>query len=375
MSWKEIKYNAFDWLRFPLVLLVVFLHCKGTPDDMHIDWINFGVMDGYNFLRIYISNIISGVAVLLFFMISGYLFYNRIIEFSYRTYLVKIKRRVKSLLLPYVFWILLFMAGNIILIIHSSDSVSVWRVVKAYMVEHGYWHLFWDCWSPEITKNLPIGFLQDNSAPLLVPMWFVRDLFVVSLFSPLLWWGVKKADIVFVVIMGICYVFKIWPYIHGVSIQSFFFFTLGVLLSKYEGMMDVFFRRWGEFLIFVSFLLSIYLVYLFNAKFFFYEYIYSCFTIIFSLAALYMAYICVQRKCVLILLKLARASFVVYASHMVFISRYIKIFVDRLVCDSVYFLFIDYILVPIMTSSICVLIYFVVRRFCPNLLLLLSGGR
>ncbi len=155
MSWKEIKYNAFDWLRFPLVLLVVFLHCKGTPDDMHIDWINFGVMDGYNFLRIYISN----------------------------------------------------------------------------------------------------------------------------------------------------------------------------------------------------------------------------FTIIFSIAALYMAYICVQRKCVLILLKLARASFVVYASHMVFISRYIKIFVDRLVCDSVYFLFIDYILVPIMTSSICVLIYFVVRRFCPNLLLLLSGGR
>ena len=52
-SWKEIKYDVFDWLRFPLVLLVVFLHCKGKPDDMHIDWINFGLLDGYNLLRIY----------------------------------------------------------------------------------------------------------------------------------------------------------------------------------------------------------------------------------------------------------------------------------------------------------------------------------
>ena len=374
-SWKEIKYDVFDWLRFPLVLLVVFLHCKGKPDDMHIDWINFGVLDGYNLLRIYISCIISGVAVLLFFMISGYLFYNRVIEFSFRVYVDKIKRRVKSLLVPYFFWILLFMIGNIILIIHYSEGVSVWGIIKTYIVDHRYWHMFWDCWSPEMSKNPPIGIIQDNSAPLLIPMWYVRDLFVVSLFSPILWWGVKKADVIFVVILGICFVFKFWPYIHGVSIQSFFFFTLGILLSKHEEMIDFLFRRWGRFLILISFSLSIYLVYLFNANFLFYDYFYSSFAIVFSLAALYLSYICVQRKYARALLKLAMASFVVYALHMVFISRYITIFVDRLGCDRISFLFLEYMLVPLMTSSICVLLYFVVRRYCPNMLLLLSGGR
>lgn len=374
-SWKEIKYDVFDWLRFPLVLLVVFLHCKGKPEDMHIDWISFGMLDSYNFLRIYISCIMSGVAVLLFFMISGYLFYNRVIDLSYRIYIDKITRRLKSLLVPYVFWILLFMTGNVILLIHSSEGLPVWEVVKTYIVEHRYWRIFWDCWSPEISKFYPIGFLQDNSAPLLIPMWFVRDLFVVSLFSPILWLGVKKADVIFVIILGVCFVFKFWPYIHGVSIQSFFFFSLGILLSKNEEKIDCFFQRWGRFLILTSFSLSIYLVYLLNAKFLFYDYFYSCFTIVFSLAALYLSYICVQRKYALVLLKLAKASFVVYASHSVFISKYIIIFVGGLWCDIIAFLFLDYLLVPAMTSCICAFLYFVVRRYCPNLLLLLSGGR
>ena len=139
--------------------------------------------------------------------------------------------------------------------------------------------------------------------------------------------------------------------------------------------MDFLFRRWGRFLILISFSLSIYLVYLLNAKFLFYDYFYSCFAIVFSLAALYLSYICLQRKYALVLLKLAMASFVVYASHMVFISRYITIFVDRLGCDRISFLFLEYMLVPLMTSSICVFLYFVVRRYCPNMLLLLSGGR
>lgn len=374
-TWKEIKYNVFDWLRFPLVLLVVFLHCKGKPEDMQIDWVDFGLMDIYNILRIYISCIISGVAVLLFFTISGYLFYNRVIVFSFRTYINKIERRLKTLLVPYVFWIFLYMAGNVILIIHGSDGVSAWDVVKSYIVEHRYWHIFWDCWSPEILKYPPIGFLQDNSAPLLIPMWFVRDLFVVSLLSPILWFGVKKADVIFVLVLGACFILKLWPYIHGVSIQSFFFFSLGILLSKHEELMDVFFHRWGGALILISFLLSFYLVYLFNLKFLYYDYIYSCFTIVFCLSVLYLSYICVQRKWVLVFLKLAMASFVIYASHTVFISKYIGNFVDRLGGDSCAYLFLAYLLVPIMTSCVCYLIYFVVRKYFPSLLLLLSGGR
>ena len=73
-QWESCQFDVFDILRFPLVILVIYIHCTiGIPYgplafDNILDVANIGVL-----LRIYISNIISSVCVPTFFLISGYL--------------------------------------------------------------------------------------------------------------------------------------------------------------------------------------------------------------------------------------------------------------------------------------------------------------
>jgi hypothetical protein len=376
MNWANSVYRIFDVLRFPLVVLIVFLHLKGEPSDMKIDWCQFAPVDCFNFLRCFVSCVICNMAVPTYFLMSGYLFYNRVEKLSIKLYINKMKRRVKSLLIPYFFWISLFLTGNLFFIIRNSDYTNVWQAIMAYIGEHGFWHVFWDCNLMDIPVLIPIGFMQDNSAPLLVPMWFVRDLFVVSLFSPVLWLGVRKIGWLFASFLGFCYIFQFWPYLHGVSSVSFFFFTLGIFLCRHAERLDSFFRKTGRLMTLLSLLLSLILVYYTDIQHIFLPYFIRGYVVIATMSTLYIGYIAIRSKRAEVLQGLSKASFVIYAAHMVFISRYVRIFVNSLdSSNDVVPLFLQYITVPIMTIIICILIYMVIRRFCPRMMLFLNGGR
>ena len=285
-------------------------------------------------------------------------------------------RRVRSLLVPYVFWILLYLVLDLFLVLRSSECTYGMDCINGYLRKYGYWHIFWDCNVMDSGSNNPIGFIQDSSSPLLFPLWFVRDLFVVSLFSPLLWWGVRKVGWVFIIVLGFFHVFQIWPCLHGFSSVSFFFFALGIFLNVYADNLDSYFRRFGMLVLLISVLLSLFLVYLFDTHHICLPYVVRCFTVFGSLSVLYLAYKCHDHKGVSLLISLAKGSFVVYAAHMVFISRYVRIFASHVFASGgMMFFLLEYLTVPIVISFICYLFYFSVKRFCPRLLLLINGGR
>lgn len=375
MRWNDNIFRLFDILRFPLVILIVFLHCKGTPVFCPIDWQHFGVMDGYTFLRHYLSNVISCVSVPTFFLMSGYLFYYRLDFISLKLYKEKILRRLKSLLVPYFFWNTLFLVGIIFFEVRNSECTNMCATVTELMNDYGGWRVYWDCQLMEGEFDIPIGFAQDNSAPLLVPMWFVRDLWVVCLFSPALWWLIKKIGIAFVSLLAVCYIFQFWPYLHGISSVSFFFFSLGIYMCMHSNKMETFFQDVGRFILIATTLLSLVLVFLTDIQYIYQPYILRGFAILGSLTALYLSYMCLGRKTVC-LERLSKASFVIYAAHMVFISKYVKILICRFVpSENVVFLMLEYVMVPIITSCICIIIYIIVRKYIPNMILFLNGGR
>lgn len=75
---KQIS-ESISWLRFPLVLMVVFIHSSGFG-EFQTDSFNFSALSDinlYDFSRILVSQILCQVAVPLFFIISGYLFYTK----------------------------------------------------------------------------------------------------------------------------------------------------------------------------------------------------------------------------------------------------------------------------------------------------------
>lgn len=377
-KWCDNVYRIFDVLRFPLVLLIVFIHCKWIPDDFSICWQNLDVMSVYNIIRMYISSVISVVAVPIFFLISGYLFYNNIDELTFKSYMGKIVRRLKNLIVPYFFWIIMFIIGNILMLTHNIWWTDIWEQILVFLRNHGGWHIFFDCQLMDTLNPEPIGFMQDNSAPLLVPMWFVRDLFIVSLFSPILWWSIKKVGCSIVLILGICNVFSIWPYIHGVSVQSFFFFSLGILLSLKSNKMDDFFQKYGLLLIIVYILSSLGILYLMSINYLLLSYLGRFYTIWGTITVLFIAYNLIEWKYAWVLQWLAKSSFFVYASHMVFISHYTCMYVCSITGDdgnNAILLFVNYLIVPLLISFVCVSSYFCIRHFCPKLLIIMNGGR
>lgn len=72
-----LQSQVIDWLRFPLIIGVVFIHSFGNyPYDlqiMHSD--PFSGVSIFNWIRICLSNVITHISVPAFYLISGYLFF------------------------------------------------------------------------------------------------------------------------------------------------------------------------------------------------------------------------------------------------------------------------------------------------------------
>lgn len=100
MSDKKLSSNAINLLRPCLLLLVVFNHCTIDLD---------GIIGGGNslissYLQVLLGKTITPAAVSIFFVISGYLYFANIKYFNKGTYAIKTKKRVKTLLIPYLLW-------------------------------------------------------------------------------------------------------------------------------------------------------------------------------------------------------------------------------------------------------------------------------
>ena len=98
---REQLYQVFNWLRFPLMVLVVFVHVTGPSAVLNADLAGIGY---YDLFRRALSLVLAQLAVPMFFFISGYLFLNRLQDWDWGVYSGKLKKRCKSLLVPYVVW-------------------------------------------------------------------------------------------------------------------------------------------------------------------------------------------------------------------------------------------------------------------------------
>ena len=120
-------------------------------------------------LRLYISKIISSMCVPTFFLISGYLLYYKQPSFNLMEFGRKLKRRFRSLVIPYLLWILIYIFITALLMLGESESFLSWiNSVVNYIRGHGFLHIFYDSLVIETDPSyLPIGWKQDHSTPIL----------------------------------------------------------------------------------------------------------------------------------------------------------------------------------------------------------------
>lgn len=174
--------KSISLLRFPLAALIVLKHYY-TPD---ISAEAIGGVDEYQWYH-YIGEFTKGVfpaiAVPLFFFISGYLYFNKLdlhgdSSYDFGVWKRKTRGRLKSLLIPYLSWNLLVLLLYFIAQQLTGDSTI--------MAKDGY-KLIADYNLLDYGKAF---FAIDSTGmPIDGPLWFIRDLFIVSVFitPPFIW--------------------------------------------------------------------------------------------------------------------------------------------------------------------------------------------
>lgn len=93
---KDRFSTTLDILKVIMSVLVITIHFTLPCHDTT-----------YHSMQLYVRTVICGVAVPTFFCISGFLFFRKIKEWDWIIYGQKIKRRINSLLIPYICWNLL----------------------------------------------------------------------------------------------------------------------------------------------------------------------------------------------------------------------------------------------------------------------------
>lgn len=158
-------------ISFLLMVMVVFLHSYNLEISFSSE-IRVKIQ-GYNsFIQDLISQGITRIAVPLFFAISGYLFFINIKNGSFTEFQLKFRKRLKSLVLPYLFWSI---CGILLFLILQSVPIS--KPFFTNQLIHDY----------SIPKVISTVFIN----PIPHQLWFVRDLMVLVCLSPILYWLIK----------------------------------------------------------------------------------------------------------------------------------------------------------------------------------------
>ena len=171
----DLQSKVIAFLRFPLVVLALFMHCNYTT--LGGEWGSLPFASG--FIQV-VSQRIAPMACPFFFFISGYLFFKTGF-FTMDLYVKKLTRRFLSLFTPFLLWNLLYLVLVIIIGLFSSRVPILGIPIEEMSFVNGLKAL----WNIAL---IPGG--NTLAAPVAVPLWFVRDLMVTVILSPLIYLAV-----------------------------------------------------------------------------------------------------------------------------------------------------------------------------------------
>ena len=210
--------------------------------------------------------------------------------------------------------------------------------------------------------------------PINTPLWFVRDLLVLVLFSPIIWWMIRKLSIFFVFLLGIIWFFTLGEYVGfpGLCHQSLFFFPLGAYFSINQSNFVEMCRKitWVPF---AYVLIAILDVLMWNQK---YGVFFHHLNILFGMVTVVtISSSLIEKAKIHVNSFLSDASFFVYALHNLFLGKMTKIVVMIAQPESPYFVLFLYFMMPTIAILICLGIFKLISRYLPNFLGVVTGGR
>lgn len=205
LSYKHTS-EVIRVLRFPMAMLVVaghsYIHIAGW-DFYRMDEQNLG--SNLSAMVLTFGHTFPMFVIALFYLISGYLFFQHLEIWSWEIWRQKMKRRIFSLLLPFLFWNLLY-----------------WLYLGLPSVDGLWIRIFW----------------ANPDYPILMPFYFLRELMVVVALSPLFYelfrqrertCQLMKYGALFVLFIPV--LFQLSSPLPGLSYEAFLYFGMGAYFA------------------------------------------------------------------------------------------------------------------------------------------------
>lgn len=343
-------YEVIDMMRFPLIYLVVVIHMIGfaTP-KVHL---STNPQDIYVFITEMISHNLANIAVPFFFLTSGYFFFLKLRKWEWNKYGDSLKKRIKTLLIPYLF------ANILIVFIGFSKDYSASLLGVQALKENipSLYDIFW---------GMPADY----------PLWYVRDLMCAMVLSPVLYFLIEKTQIGILLLLFFAYFVGLGVGITGLGTPAFLYFTLGGFIAiKDFDLLDICRRlKWISY-IFAPVLLLIATLFSGTDYYLVFQ---RFFTVVGIIAIVnifnYLFNTIPFRK---YLRMLSAPTFFIYIVHEMYIINWLKGGFQKLpFSHSFWGMLIGYFVIPIICVAICLALYYFLERFLPRFLAVLTGGR
>lgn len=377
MTNDELLSKTISYLRFPLTVGVVFIHFN-LAKGLKIHGIPHGLdnPEWYFFIVNFFSDVLPQIGVPLFFIISGFLFFYRK-EYDKDVYKQNLKTRARTLLIPFVLWNIIAIIWTLKCFLPGISSfyppvdiqLSFVRIINTFLCNAD-------------NRGIFIGLPFAGLYPIDIPLWYVRDLLVMVVFSPIIYWLIKKTKQWFVIVIGLIWFFSsiILPmenyiYIYTrMLVTALFFFSWGAFYSIFKENIVISCRKFRYApIVYIPIAMTDTL----TKGLEFNGYIRHAGILVGIVATvIFVSYLLEYNK-VKVNSNLASSSFFIFALHNIFMVNVGKFTFTMLHIpeNNPYAMLALYFTVPILSIVFCFTLYMLLKKYTPKVCNLLTGGR
>ena len=349
------QVNVMSWMRFPLIIGVVMAHCNlyalvETWEGISPEWPEWIV-----YIFKYLYWIVLPARVPTLFIISGYFFFRSRENRGVHFFAEKFRRRIHSLLIPYIVW----------------NAVAILVMYLRYNIVEGCNYSVTDYLSGFWSSTI-----NNNGLPANAPLWFMRNLMVVSLLSPVIHYLLKeKWGLITIAAAAFCYIKNIEIPVDGINIEALLFFSVGAYIAIHKIDITAIPNHIGI----TTLLLYIPVQLLMNHYYNNAEYVYAIgllASIIKVTAVFYLVSLLFKKNIIRPTIFLSKMSFTLYALHGIIIGPIIMV-LYRLSgnTDNPIVLLGIYIATPLIIITVTYILYSILTKHTPKIAGIVTGNR
>lgn len=360
MQEEKLQYDVISFLRFPLIVFVVFIHINYVLLNNSLSSLRI-----FSYVSDFFSSQISQCALPAFFFISGFLFFREGM-FGKRLFISKLRKRVKTLLVPYLLWNALYL---MLLFVLQTIQPGFTLAIKKQLIDLPWYDWLLAFWNISLIN----GTADSSYGPIVIQFWFIRDLMIIALTAPIIWFLIHKFKTYFILFIALLAISDIVPDTFFIRPYSIYCFMFGAYFSITRRSFIPILR-----ILFLPSLLYWLCVYAAGQIFNYQLPLITGNVSMYAMAVIFM-YICcklIETNTFRVNELLSNSSFFIFAAHELVVALPLYCIKYKLLVPHNDITALGlYFAIAAASVSICVFSYYILRKYLPRFTALITGGR